>query len=67
MMVGTGGDVQWGVPGRDIVCGGQDARIHTCREPSKYHRAWATPGDGCGWPRHRMPAYREDERREING
>lgn len=45
MVVGTSGDLQWVVPGRDVMGWGQDARsqpvlwgdrarIHTCKEPN---------------------------------
>lgn len=53
VMVGTSGDLQWVVPGRDVMGGGQDARrepilwgyrarIHTCKEPNRCHWALAT-------------------------
>lgn len=54
MVVGTGGGVQWVVPGRDIMHRGQDAccqpimggdgaRIHACREANNYHWTSAAP------------------------
>lgn len=52
VVVGTSGDLQRVVPGRDVMGGGQDARsqpilwgdrarIHTCKEPNRCHWALA--------------------------